>query len=332
MNQETNSEIEGQRKAIAKKLLEVDAPRFQPHVASDIINNAVEPNLPVPKEDTVSVSLEISTVLHKIYDSTALKQNLVKEYNKANRRFLQLRYFMKLRLITTESHLEREVKELGVTLLSNRDLWQRLSVAMVHEQTTRTKLEVASRTLSIKDHDIARSMEEAERQWELKVQLMQWRFAKSNRERSLEQKMKNYRRSGVHSVEKKLQMLETLNEEVRRLTKQQLGVQKATTFVEEQYAHELREHQEDHTEICQYKEHLLEKLASFRNNIQHRGPPQVNPLLELWKQRYKTLRVAKDSKNIKSALQVTQTEEDTAKPRSRFDSAFVSEEQAEFSR
>merc|ERR1719313_2035650 len=290
MNQETNSEIEGQRKAIAKKLLEVDAPRFQPHVASDIINNAVEPNLPVPKEDTVSVSLEISTVLHKIYDSTALKQNLVKEYNKANRRFLLLRFFMKLRLITTESHLEREVKELGVTLLSNRDLWQRLSVAMVHEQETRTKLEVASRTLSIKDHDIARSMEQ------------------------------------------KLQLLETLNEEVRKLTKQQLGVQKATTFVEEQYANKLREHQEDHAEICQYKEHLLEKLGLFRNNIQHRGPPQVNPVLELWKQRYKTLRVAKDSKNIKSALQVTQTEEDTAKPRSRFDSAFVSEEQAEFSR
>merc|ERR1719313_1076818 len=332
MNQETNSEIEGQRKAIAKKLLEVDAPRFQPHVASDIINNAVEPNLPVPKEDTVSVSLEISTVLHKIYDSTALKQNLVKEYNKANRRFLLLRFFMKLRLITTESHLEREVKELGVTLLSNRDLWQRLSVAMVHEQETRTKLEVASRTLSIKDHDIARSMEEAERQWELKVQLMQWRFAKSNREKSLEHKMKNYHRSGVHSVEQKLQLLETLNEEVRKLTKQQLGVQKATTFVEEQFANELREHQDDHAEICRYKEHLLEKLGLFRNNIQHRGPPQVNPVLELWKQRYKTLRVAKDSKNIKSALQVTQTEEDTAKPRSRFDSAFVSEEQAEFSR
>merc|ERR1719331_999536 len=311
MSQETTQELEVQRKAIAKQLLDLDAPRFQPHVASDIVHNGAEPNLLVPKEDIVSVSLEMSTVLHKIHDSTNLKQTLTSEYNKENTKFLILRYFQKLRLITTITRLERDVKELGVTLLSNRDLWQRLSVAMVHEQATRTKLEVASRTLRIKDHHIARSMEEAERQWELKVQLMQWRFAKSNRERSLEQKMKNYRRSGVHSVEKKLQLLETLNEEVRKLTKQQLGVQKATTFVEEQYANELREHQDDHIEICRYKEHLLDKLGLFRNNIQYRGPPKVNPLLELWKQRYKTLRVAKDSMKIKSALKVTRPEEGT---------------------
>merc|ERR1719453_263069 len=95
--------------------------------------------------------MEMSTVLHKIHDSTSLKHTLANEYNKENRRFLILRYFQKLRLITTVTRLERDVKELGVTLLSNRDLWQRLSVAMVHEQATRTKLDVASRTLSIKD-------------------------------------------------------------------------------------------------------------------------------------------------------------------------------------
>ena len=70
----------------------------------------------------------MSTKLHALYDSSSELARLQKEYDTAMGQHLQLRYFHRMVMLTTIGRMDRIVHEHTATLLSNRDLWQRLGL------------------------------------------------------------------------------------------------------------------------------------------------------------------------------------------------------------
>ena len=68
----------------------------------------------------------------------------------------------------------------------------------------------------MKDNEIAANLETAERQRELKMQLLQWRYAKQRREDALNARLLRYQRGQVPEIDKQVALLSRLTKEVPR--------------------------------------------------------------------------------------------------------------------